>query len=343
LERFKHGGDIYSNHGVQLDFSVNTNPFGLPDPVREALIARTEDFSNYPDPLCRELCSAIASYENVKREWIICGNGAADLIYRICFALKPKKALVCAPTFTEYERALEQVGSEVIYHVLAANNGFDVTDELIDYIRPGLDMLFLCHPNNPTGRLIPNNLMERIMVCAQQTNTIIVVDECFLDFTNGSSAKRFLPEVPGLCILKAFTKMYAMAGLRLGHMIASNTMLIQKINAAAQCWSVSVPAQIAGIAALNCEDWIDKTIRLISEERHFLSSQLEKLGIKVFCSDANYLLVHSKHPLYEMLLHKGIMIRSCENFRGLDSSYYRIGIKKRQENDFLIQTIKELL
>ena len=181
------------------------------------------------------------------------------------------------------------------------------------------------------------------MVRARQTNTIIVVDECFLEFTTGSSTKRFLPEIPGLCILKAFTKIYAMAGLRLGYMISSDTTLLQKINAAAQCWSVSVPAQIAGVAALTCEDWVENTLHLIETERQFFSSSLESLGIKVFNSDANYLLLRSELPLYELLLQKGIMIRTCENFRGLDSSYYRIGIKKHSENAYLIQTIKELV
>jgi threonine-phosphate decarboxylase len=185
--------------------------------------------------------------------------------------------------------------------------------------------------------------MERIMIRAWQTETIVVVDECFLDFTDGPSAKRFLPEMQRLCILKAFTKIYAMAGLRLGYMITSDTSLLQMVNTAAQCWSVSVPAQIAGTAALTCETWAEKTRRLIKEERKFLSANLENLGIKVFKTDANYLLFRSEHPLYEMLLQKGIMIRSCENFRELDSSYYRIGIKKRRENALLIQTIKELI
>jgi len=343
LQRFEHGGDVYGNHEVQLDFSVNTNPFGLPYPVRDALVTRISEFSNYPDPMCRELCSAIAFYENIKKEWILCANGAADLIYRLCFVLKPKRALVCAPTFSEYEKALEQVGSEVLYHTLEAENGFELSYELIDHINPEIDMLFLCHPNNPTGRLISNELIKRIIARARQTGTIVIVDECFLDFTTGKSAKCHLSETPLLCILKAFTKTYAMAGLRLGYILSSDTILLEKLNAAAQCWSVSVPAQVAGIAALCCEDWKDKTLNLVMKEREFLSSSLESPGIKVFRSDANYLLLQTEHPLYEMLLQKGIMIRSCENFKGLDSSYYRVGIKKREENICLIEAIKELV
>jgi len=114
MKRYEHGGDIYGIEGIELDFSVSTNPLGMPDAVRDALASRIDEFSRYPDPSCRELRSAIAIHEEVPNEWILCGNGAADIIYRLCFAIKPRKALVCAPTFTEYERALEQVGSQVI-------------------------------------------------------------------------------------------------------------------------------------------------------------------------------------------------------------------------------------
>jgi threonine-phosphate decarboxylase len=134
-----------------------------------------------------------------------------------------------------------------------------------------------------------------------------------------------------------------MAGLRLGYMLGSDKTLLQKISAIAQCWSVSVPAQIAGAAALTCENWQKKTLDLIDEERRFLSNSMEKMGIKVFPGDANYLLLRSEHPLQEMLLSKGILIRSCANFKGLDESFYRIGIKTRRENACLIQTLEELL
>ena len=343
MERYEHGGDIYGNTGVQLDFSVSTNPFGMPDTVREALMSRIDEFVNYPDPLCRELCTAIADFENVQNDWIVCGNGAADLIYRLCFAIEPRRALVCAPTFSEYERALEQVGSEVIYHELKAENYFDITDNLLERIDQSIDMLFLCHPNNPTGRLISCELIELIMRRARQTGTIVLVDECFLDFTTGKSTKRFLADTPELCILKAFTKIYAMAGLRLGYTLGSDKNLLQKISAVAQCWSVSVPAQIAGAAALTCDNWQKKTLDLIEEERYFLSGSIEKMGITVYPGDANYLLLCSEKPLQEMLLSKGILIRSCANFKGLDESFYRIGIKARKENSCLIQALEELL
>jgi threonine-phosphate decarboxylase len=343
MEIFEHGGDIYANPGVTLDFSVNTNPLGMPPEVRQALVSRVDEFSLYPDPKCRELCAAIASRENVPADWVLCGNGAADLIYRLCYAVKPREALVCAPTFSEYERALSQSGCRVSRYVLTEENGFALTEGVLEYLTPGVDILFLCHPNNPTGRLIPRDLLERILDRARQIGAIAVADECFLDFTDGESSKSYLWETPGLVVLKAFTKIYAMAGLRLGYMLTSGKTLLEKANAASQCWSVSTPAQIAGAAALGHADWARETRLLIAEERAFLSGELTKLGVRVFQSDANYLLLRCEKPLYEPLLAKGIMIRRCGNFIGLDTSYYRIAVKTRPENERFSKTLHEVI
>lgn len=343
MERYEHGGDIYGNPGVTLDFSVNTNPLGMPEEIRLALIARVDEFKLYPDPRCRELCDAISRNEDVPPEWVLCGNGAADLIYRLCYALKPNKALVCAPTFSEYECALEQVGCEVSHFILEAGNGFALTADIKKLLTPDVDILFLCNPNNPTGQLISKYVLTSVLHRAQENNTTVIIDECFFDFTDdGISCKEYLRDMPGLVVLKAFTKMYAMAGLRLGYLLSSDMELLSKVCAAAQCWSVSVPAQIAGTAALSCTDWQKKTRRLVTQERCFLTNALGETGIKVFASSANYLLLHSMSPLYEPLLRKGILIRRCGNFKGLDETYYRIGVKTHSENMRLIEAIREI-
>lgn len=169
------------------------------------------------------------------------------------------------------------------------------------------------------------------------------MDECFLDFTDGASSKEYLREMSNLIVLKAFTKIYAIAGLRLGYLLTSDIEVLAMTHAAAQSWSVSIPAQIAGVAALSCEGWFDKTLRFITEERPLLSTGLSELGITVFPSDANFLLSRCVRPLYEPLLEKGILIRPCGNFRGLDDSYFRVAVKTRSENTCLIKAVKEAL
>jgi len=314
----------------------------MPDEVRRALADHMEEYARYPDPQCRELRAAIALHEKVPESWVLCGNGAADLIYRLCCAAKPRRALVCAPAFSDYERGLKQSGCQVSHHILRAENGFGLTSDIEERLVPGIDMLFLCHPNNPTGRFIPKELPERILSRARRNHTLVVVDECFLDFTEGMSFKRYLDDMPELVVLKAFTKIYAMAGLRLGYLLTSSGGLLNKVSKVGQCWSVSVPAQVAGVAALACRGWLDQTKRLVAEERRFLSESLTELGIKVFPSDANFLLLHWERPLYEPLLRRGILVRSCMNFKGLDASYSRVGVQRRTENTCLVQAVKEM-
>jgi threonine-phosphate decarboxylase len=331
LYPYEHGGDIYGNRGVALDFSVSTNPLGMPEAVRESLITRVDEFARYPDPQCRGLRAAIARHEQVPEDWVLCGNGAADLIVRLCRAVNPRSAVTFPPAFSEYERALKQTGSRVMYQALG------------ERLPPDADILFLCHPNNPTGQLIREDWLESILTQAAQNGTVAVVDECFLDFTEGVSAKRALGKIPGLVILKAFTKIYAMAGLRLGYLLTADRLLLDKVSAAAQCWSVSVPAQIAGVAALGCAGWAEKTRRLVAAERGCLTEEISRLGITVFPSDANFLLLRCETPLYEPLLQKGILIRSCANFQGLDETHYRIGVKMRDENRRLLRAVREVL
>lgn len=343
MDKYEHGGDVYRNDNVLLDFSVNTNARGMPEEVKKALIDRVAEFSRYPDPQCSTLRRALALREGVDEEHIVCGNGAADLIYRLVYSIKPKSALIPAPTFSEYERALSQIDCSIDYHQLTPDNGFFLSDTILERINRHTDVVFLCHPNNPTGRLIERSILDSILEKCRQTRTIVIVDECFIDFTDGFSTSNDLGKMPHLVVLKAFTKSHALAGLRLGYMMSTNTSLIEKVMSSAQCWSVSVPAQIAGETAVTLDEWLSETRRETAIERAFLRQALLNLGLTVFPSDANYLLVESDVSLYEPLLRVGILIRRCENFRGLNQRYFRFAAKTRRENERLIAALQDIL
>lgn len=341
--RYEHGGDIFSHKKIDLDYSANLNPLGMPEPVKEALRAHLEDFAHYPDPYCRKLRQDLAEYEDIDRDYILCGNGAADLIVRLCLALKPQKALVCAPTFSEYEKAVIQAGGKVVYHRLEESEDFQLTSRILQELTPDLDMVFLCNPNNPTGRLIDFELLNRIAEKCRENQILFILDECFLDFTRGKSVKTLLPANPYLIILKAFTKIYAMAGLRLGYMLSANRQVLRQTEGFGQSWSVSGPAQAAGCAALTCRGWVAASRLMTEEERQYLMGEFQALNIRVFPSDANFLLFRSLPQLYERMLKRGILIRRCDNFPGLEAGYFRTGIKTRQENQRLAAALKESL
>jgi threonine-phosphate decarboxylase len=345
-----HGGDIYrfiSSGGIRLDFSVNTNPLGIPETVLEALKKQAADFARYPDPYCRTLRTALALHECISEEDILCGAGASDLIYRLCLSLHPRRVLISAPTFSDYGLASQCAGAEVAVYRLSEQNNFRLSADFLEKITQDhspIDMVFLCNPNNPTGALIDPALLEEIAAQCEKANILLVVDECFLPFTKAHSlAASSMPK--NLAVLKAFTKTFSLAGLRFGYLIASNQEVLTKAAQAGPCWNVSVPAQIAALAALDCRQHLQQANELIEKERSFLSQGLRDMGFRVFDSAVNFLLFKADPAiaLYEVLAEKGILIRSCENFHGLDRRYYRIGVKKHEDNETLLAAIQEVV
>lgn len=340
MERYEHGGNHQED--IRLDFSVNTHPLGLPQEVRQALLD-VEDFSRYPDPACTSLRQALAEHHGLQPGNVLCGNGASDLILRICACLRPQKALVTAPTFSEYERSVTLFGGQVEEYTLQAEQGFLLDEGFLNVLSPNVDIVFLCSPNNPTGRLIPWDLLAEISCRCRDNGTVLVVDECFLDFTQGRTILPLLAECPQLLILKAFTKFYAMAGLRLGYLLGRETLLNQ-IKPFGPEWSVSLPAQRAGLAALTAQpQWGKHTQEWAKNQRDHMTLALTDLGLTIFPSDANFLLLRSQHPLHHTLKESGILVRNCANFTGLDDHYIRIGLKTRDENRQLLAAIKEVL
>lgn len=353
MVKLVHGGDIYSAReriqGTILDFSANINPLGLPDSVKSALMERLDDFALYPDPLCRELVQKIAESEQIAPEHILCANGAAELIFRLVQAIRPRCALVVAPTFAEYEQALNGCSCRVEYHLLKEEQDFVLDDLVLEKIHPHTGIVFLCNPNNPTGQLVDQKLLERILVRCSSCGALLVVDECFRDFLedcDGNSMKGWVEEFPNLLILRAFTKHFAMAGLRLGYCLCANPPLLERMAGLGQPWGVSVPAQIAGVAALSDTDYLRRTRELIAQERGYLKQQLGKLPVRVIGSQANYIFFHAPedseraNSLAAALEQDGILIRSCDNYYGMPKGYYRIAVRSHADNQKLVEAME---
>lgn len=348
--RLTHGGDwagYQARYGGQpLDFSANISPLGMPEGVRRAAADALAGAHRYPDPLCRALTGAIAGTELVSPDWVLCGNGAADLIYRAVLARRPAHALVTAPAFAEYEAALELVGCKADRFPLREADGFALGEEFPDAVSPETDLVFLCQPNNPTGRAIPRPLLERTLDRCREAGALLVVDECFLDFLDEPEAftmKGLLGQSPNLLILKAFTKLYAMAGLRLGYCLCSDAALLGRLREAGQPWAVSGPAQAAGMAALGETAYVEAVRTLIRTERPRLAQALSRLGLRVIPGEANYLLFHSPVPLEEPLRERGILIRDCSNYHGLGRGWYRTAVRDRADNGRLLAALKDIL
>ncbi len=341
---YTHGGDIYSG-SIGLDFSVNTNPFGPPEGVLEAMREAVSRTSRYPDPYCRDAIRAISEYENVKAEHILAGNGAAELIYSFCEAAKPRKVLEAVPTFSEYDAALAGKDCGIIRFALRQEDDFALGGEFPDFIRKTApDTVFLCTPNNPTGRLIDPELLTDILKTCHEMGIRLFVDECFLELSDSNfDMKSFLSCHPELFILKAFTKSYVLAGIRLGYCLCSDTALLSKMAGTVQPWNVSVIAQAAAAAILKEREYLTRTKALLRTERDWLKTSLEGLGFRVCHSDCNFLLFHGPAGLDRKLRKEGIAIRNCESFIGLGPGWDRIAVRMHEENETLIRTIRNVL
>ncbi|MCI9217075.1 histidinol-phosphate transaminase [Lachnospiraceae bacterium 42-17] len=350
MDRQIHGGDIYRNK-VVFDFSVNSNPLGVPGPVRLAAARGLAHIEHYPDIRCDELKKAISRFECIPKENIICGNGAAELFFAAALARKPKRALILSPTFSEYERALKAVGARIQYFDLSEEKDFRVDESLLDRITPGIDMIFLCNPNNPTGCVMKRELLNDVLEKCTKYGILLVLDECFVDFLKEPEKVTMREKAAGcqeLLVVKAFTKLFAMPGLRLGYAVSGSLWFLDKMKEFLQPWNVSVLAQAGGIAALTdngnycVDEYIKNTRKYVKTERESLEAALKELGYYVYPSEANYLFFRGKPMLYEAAADAGFLIRDCSGYRGLTSGYYRIAIRKKEENERFVAWLRGL-
>ncbi len=345
-----HGGDVYSASEASgipaaeiLDFSASINPLGVPPSVRAAIREHIPLLDRYPDSTSRDFRKALERLYGLDRSVIVCGNGSTEIIYLTVRALRPRNVLIPAPTFSEYERACLWDGATVRHHALDERDRFDMDPEsFVDAMR-GCDMAFLCNPNNPTGRLVRREDMLRIAEGAIAHECLLVVDEAFIDFCPDHSLIQEVEENPFLVVMRSLTKFYALSGLRLGYGVFPS-QIVEKVLQAKEPWTVNTLAQRAGIAAIHDKAYAGRSRSLMSREKVFLERELAKLGIEHLPSPANYyLLRHDRAPVLAAALRgKGILVRDCSNFPGLDRSYLRVAVRSRRENRRFIQGLSGL-
>lgn len=349
IEKNAHGGDVYRN-AVDLDFSVNINPFGIPAGVKRALMEAIEVCTQYPDTHVEALRTAMAEKEAVPSDCLLFGNGASELFVAIIHAKKPKTVLIPVPSFSGYQSAASCEDCQIDYYYMKKENDFLLTDDFIYTLTVQIethnapDLIFLANPNNPTGSCIqPAILLQLISIC-ETYNITLVIDECFLEFTTHTDESLMAKAVQSthLIVVRAFTKIYGIPGVRLGYLAASKENVMQLKKQLPE-WNVSLLAQYAGVAALKETDFVQNTVAYVKTQRDYLTKQLRALGLTVWPGEADYLLFQSDQDLYQALLQKKILIRDCSNYEGLEQGYYRIAVKPEEANKRLIQALKECL
>ena len=348
MYKYEHGGNERFKNKDIIDFSANINPLGIKKDALKVLENSFKTSSLYPDNFSTKLREKISLYENIDSKNIFCSNGASDIIFRSVLYLKPKSALVLAPTFSDYERALNTVNTKIYKYNLKKEKDFNLDEHILYTIENNnFDMIFLCSPNNPTGQIIEKNLLEKILYICKTKNTFVFIDECFLDFLENKedyTAKYFMNSYKNFCILKAFTKMFAMAGFRLGYCICPSEEFINNLYSYGADWAVSVFAQDMGVYVLeNSKDYIKNSIEYINKEKANIINSLEALDFKIIGSKANYIFFKAYEDFDKILYKKyNICIRNCSNYSNLNDEYFRLGISTKENNQKLKDALEEI-
>lgn len=355
ISKFSHGGNLWQVAQIYnilpeniIDFSANMNPWGNTLGIDEAIQKSLGDIFCYPDPECRRLTSMLSEYLGVDYHSILVGSGATEIIDLTMRAIKPSCALIPTPTFSEYERALKVAGGEPKFLYLKEDNDFALDiDELIEEIR-GVEMVVLCNPNNPTGKLLTYDKVQEVADKTEKMGIYLLVDESFIDFQPQHSIVDKIKSNHNLLVMRSFTKLFSIAGLRLGYGVGGKK-LIMKMKKIKQPWTVNSLAQVAGVYILKNIEKAYKLKKRIEREREFLYEKLSKIkGLKPYPSWANFILVKietsfSSSVLTHRLAKRGILVRDCSNFPGLSNKFIRVAVRKREENEKLLYHLSQVL
>jgi threonine-phosphate decarboxylase len=355
LERYGHGGDLLTASEAYgrsadgfIDFSSNMNPFGPPSCVERIMRERWRDACKYPDPAVRELRHKLSQAYGIPPESILVGNGAAELIDLAVRVLGPSVTGLARPSFSEYEEAVHKIGGQIRDIPLRAENEFVLEMDAAVRAMEESDLVFLGHPNNPTGRLVPQDVLERLAGMGKP----LILDEAFMDFVEGEEEYSWLQKAAGsqhILVVRSMTKFYSIPGIRLGF-IVGHPDRIEQLRQLQVTWSVNYLAQLIGIEALDDQEYASRAKSWLAEERPWLISRLRELGLSVVPGDVNYLLFSfAGHPgvrigeVQRELGMRGVLVRDASRFPGLDDTYCRIAIRLREDNEKLLAELGNVL
>lgn len=379
-----HGGNIYKvfrekNIKEILDYSSNINPYGIPESLKKRITENLEVLERYPDPDYVELRQKLANLNKVNLSDIILGNGATEIIFLFMKVINPKKILIVSPTFGEYERAvkateisgdtvslsssngdnknIENKKIEIEYFELKESDDFKLNiGNLKNELENKYDLLIICNPNNPTGKFLKLAQTEEILKECNKYDTKLFIDEAFIEFLEDGMKESIINtegNKKNLFVTRAFTKFFAIPGLRLGYGMYFDKELEKKISEKKEPWSVNNFAEMAGLTVLDDAEYIEKTLKWIAEEKIYMYEKLNEIsGIKVYETEVNFITGKIDEKLFseglnvkvlrEKMLEQGILIRDASNFKFLDERFFRLAIKDRESNKRVIEVMKEI-
>lgn len=345
-----HGGDIYTEgllKGKELiDYSSNINLLGVPNSFYEGIKDAIGLINHYPDIQYRATKEAIINYHKVSidNDNIILGNGAAEVLDLAISTLR--SICIIAPSFSEYDISAKKYGLKIRYSYLNNDMTYNYKD-ILGKLKV-CDGIIIANPNNPNGNNIDKEKFKDILNYCEDNDKRIIIDEAFIEFS-GDKVKSFINEVcnyKSLIIIRAITKYFALPGIRLGWAISSDKKILSELRDKQLPWNINTFAALSLKYLLEDKDYIEKSFKVNETEKEFLINGLREIGLfsKVFESNGNFLLCKLENvtdeEMFEFALNKGILIRKCGNYRGLDNSFIRLAVKSRENNIILLEMLR---
>jgi threonine-phosphate decarboxylase len=356
-----HGGNVWElsekyNIPVDqiIDFSISTNPMGVPEKAVESIRRHLNLIHHYPDPTHEWLLEALAESAGVKPCNVIVGNGSTELIYLFSevFLDEGSEAIIPVPSFSEYKAAIERFGGNMVFLKCDSANNFKLNlEELENTVTDKTRIIFLCNPNSPTGCLYEKDDILRVVKFAADNDVLVFVDEDYIDFVDDTkrySMADYVNRCNNLFVLRSLTKFFGLAGVRIGFGIGSPD-LINVLKNVIMPWSVNSLAMFAAAEAVKDTKFITESRLLLSKSKQQMLEMLKTIPwLKVYPSETNFLLIEilrkdlTSAQLAESLAKKGLLIRNCEDFDGLNNKFFRATVRRPEENKKLVEQLKSL-
>lgn len=336
--------------GRVIKLASNENPLGVSPLVQKALRDHASGVFRYPRSGSPDLRSALAAHLEMPEEWIVAGNGSdeiIDLLIRVAVRPEQDHILIFEPSFSMY-RLLARLSGVAIRTVPLSEEYHFPWDNLLQAANEQTALVFVTTPDNPTGFAPPVQELETL-ARHLPSRTMLVLDEAYMDFAAPMDHHSLLPRLrdfPNVVVLRTFSKLYGLAGLRLGYGVMP-PWLADAVIRVKPPFSVNILAEIAGRAALRDTHFVQTTLDCVRNGKAWLGSELTRLGCRVFPSQANFLLVRPGHDslsaqdIFQKLLEQGVIIRPLKSY-GLEDSL-RVTIGTEEENRIFIQALEAVL
>ena len=361
LTPYFHGGNVWELSDKYkipvdqlIDFSISTNPLGAPETAIESIRENLNLIKHYPNPDPEWLLEVLAKSTGVEPNNIVLGNGSTELIYLFneVFLESEYEAIIPVPSFSEYKAAIERFGGNMTFLTCTSSKNFQLNvEELESTISKKTRIIFLCNPNSPTGVLYEKADLMRIIKFAAERNVFVFLDEDYIDFVDDGkrySMAEYVNEYNNLFVLRSLTKFFGLAGVRIGFGIGSPS-LVKFLKKAKMPWSVNSLAMFATAAAVKDADFIKRSRILVSNSRREMREMFKSIPwLKVYPSETNFLLIEitrgdlTSTQLREGLAKRGLLIRDCKDFDGLNDRFFRVTVRRPEENKKLIEQIKSI-